>query len=150
MNTKLCHRCEKTLPLDHFYPNKAQADGLGTACKECQKARNREYRQRHAARLYEKEVAAKLAIKLEVFSHYSPEVKCQRCGFSDLRALSLDHINGDGAEQRRSNSASGTQYYRWVRDNGYPADLQVLCMNCQWIKRHENHEHNGGKTNSRE
>ena len=145
MNAKLCHRCNQLLQISDFYKNKAQKDGLGTACKECQKARNKEYRQKHAQRIYEKESAYKHAVKLEVFERYcGGEPKCQGCGFSDLRALTIDHINGGGAEHKRKiGRTNGTSFYRWIRDNGYPDDLQVLCMNCQWIKRHENKEHNG-------
>jgi hypothetical protein len=58
------------------------------------------------------------------------------------RALTLDHINGDGATQRRAiRKGGGRGFYSWVKRNGYPKDLQVLCWNCQWIKRSENQEY---------
>jgi hypothetical protein len=65
-----------------------------------------------------------------------------------LRALSIDHINGKGAEHLRSigsisckgRGLGGTQFYRWLQRNNYPRGFQVLCMNCQWIKRNENNE----------
>ncbi len=80
-------------------------------------------------------------IKREVLGHYSPELKCASCGYTNIRALTLDHINNDGAKQRRElkklGVSSGSGFYRWVKKNGYPSDLQVLCMNCQFIKRDE-------------
>lgn len=86
-------------------------------------------------------------LKLETFGHYSPELKCQRCGFSDIRTLSIDHINGRGYEQRKLIS-SGSNMYRWLRNNDYPEGYQVLCMNCQWIKRVENRELPFGNKNA--
>lgn len=80
-------------------------------------------------------------IKLKVIKHYSPDIKCQRCGFSDVRALSIDHINGRGAEHRRK-FVHNANFYYWIINHGFPSFLQVLCMNCQWIKRRENKEYN--------
>ena len=80
-------------------------------------------------------------VKLEVFLHYSGMVlACIRCGYSDIRALSIDHINGDGAQQRRE-LGGGIGIYRWLQRNDYPAGYQVLCMNCQYLKRCENAEY---------
>lgn len=35
METKICKKCGKELPLDKFYKNKSQKDGLGYYCKDC-------------------------------------------------------------------------------------------------------------------
>lgn len=64
---------------------------------------------------------------------------CVRCGFSDKRALQFDHINSDGAEHRRA-LASGTAYYAALDAmdaNEFRQQLQVLCANCNTIKREE-------------
>jgi hypothetical protein len=82
-------------------------------------------------------------IKEEVMRYYSPELKCLRCGFSDIRALSIDHLDGKGAEHRRKLSGlkrGGRIFYSWFKKNNYPSGFQVLCMNCQFIKREENNE----------
>lgn len=63
---------------------------------------------------------------------------CARCQFSDIRALSIDHINGDGAKHRKE--IGGGRIYRWLLKQDFPEGFQVLCMNCQFIKAHENHE----------
>jgi hypothetical protein len=79
-------------------------------------------------------------LRLEVFLHYgNGELKCCKCGYdADHRALQLDHINNDGADNRRnargSRTQAGTTFYRWLRKNGYPAGLQVLCANCNFLK----------------
>jgi hypothetical protein len=73
-----------------------------------------------------------------VFDFYGQT--CSRCGFSDRRALSIDHINGGGNEHRKKIKAAGTAFYVWLVRNKFPQGFQTLCMNCQFIKRHENHE----------
>jgi hypothetical protein len=59
--------------------------------------------------------------------------QCSICGFNDIRALQIDHINGGGVKQGRS-------YYKHINDPDIKLKLQVLCANCNWIKRAENNE----------
>lgn len=68
--------------------------------------------------------------------------RCIRCGFSDRRALQLDHLNGKGRKDYKS-KGGGPYYYKYYADHLEEAKqkLQVLCANCNWIKRHENKEH---------
>ena len=56
---------------------------------------------------------------------------------NDIRALSIDHINSDGASHRKE---VGNGMYRWLLKNNFPEGFQVLCMNCQFIKRETNNE----------
>ena len=82
-------------------------------------------------------VIAKL--KRDVIRHYSPLLICVRCGFSDLRALCIDHIDGGGEAHRKAVSLGlgGKHFYYWLKRNGYPPGFQVLCMNCHTIKAAE-------------
>lgn len=82
---------------------------------------------------------------MEVLSHYTNPVKCVRCGIDDIRILSIDHINGNGAEHQRQikeeagiKKATGIALYRWLKKHGYPEGYQVMCLNCNFIKRLEN------------
>ena len=82
-------------------------------------------------------------IKLEIVSHYSNgSMKCAKCGFEDIRALQIDHINGGGTAHFKAifNDRGGSNFYRWLKINSFPSGYQVLCANCNWIKRHENKE----------
>ena len=73
--------------------------------------------------------------KLLVLTHYgNGKPACIQCGFSDLRALSIDHIIPNRRQPRPSNM------YQWLIRNNFPEGLQTLCMNCQWIKRSANNE----------
>lgn len=92
------------------------------------------FRQRHPliSRVY------RARLKRLVLSRYSPELKCQTCGHSDIRALSIDHINGGGTKHRASLGVRNI--YGWLKKNSYPEGFQVLCMNCQFVKRMEKGE----------
>lgn len=69
--------------------------------------------------------------------------KCRHCGFSDLRALQIDHRNGNGSKLNKDlgiGSSSDPRFYRYVIS--HPEDFQLLCANCNWIKRYEEKEVN--------
>lgn len=77
--------------------------------------------------------------RLTVFSHYCGGLpRCQSCGVVDLRVLTVDHIEGGGTRHRRKIHRSN--FYKWLLDAGFPDGYQILCMNCQWIKRAEKRE----------
>lgn len=61
---------------------------------------------------------------------------CTICGYSDVRALQIDHINGGGRIDR---NGKVTAFYKKVlMDN--KGIYQLLCANCNAIKRIENNE----------
>ncbi len=57
-----------------------------------------------------------------------------RCGFSDVRALQFDHVKGRPGTKR----LIGSGLFRDIER--HPDKYQVLCSNCNWIKRDENGE----------
>lgn len=63
---------------------------------------------------------------------------CKRCGFADPRALQIDHVHGDGWAELRNGANTFLHLKRVLADkaNRY----QLLCANCNWIKRAENGE----------
>lgn len=67
-------------------------------------------------------------------------MRCKTCGFSDIRALTIDHIEGGGRKESLEVGGGGVVLYYSLRRRGYPAGYQVLCMNCQTIKKRENAE----------
>jgi hypothetical protein len=81
--------------------------------------------------------------KRQVLTHYSPNgVLCccwSDCTIADLDMLSLDHIENNGAAQRKQLAANGSgggiKLYRWVIKNKFPEGLQTLCMNHQYKKQ---------------
>lgn len=76
-------------------------------------------------------------------------LRCLHCGYdADWRALQIDHVHGGGKHDIRTNAAATNLWAlrNWVKENLEDAKrvYQVLCANCNWIKRFENGEHPGG------
>lgn len=62
-------------------------------------------------------------------------------GCTDSRCLQIDHVNGDGAKRRKSGEEkNGSTLYRKVMKTTPGVEYQLLCANCNWIKRRENNE----------
>ncbi len=98
--------------------------------------RNRQCKNRLYQRLH--------PVKIEVLTHYgNGKCACVQCGYSNEMALSIDHVDGDGANHRRAThtTAGGGKLYLWLKKHDYPDGFQTLCMNCQWIKRQINREY---------
>lgn len=65
--------------------------------------------------------------------------KCIRCGFNDCRALQFDHVQGGGRYSPVKNLYS-PYGVRSVLKRVKAGELQVLCANCNWIKKSERNE----------
>ena len=72
--------------------------------------------------------------------HALGDCMCKRCGYSDWRALQIDHINGDGAIERRKGATMRDSVDRRKEILADKGRYQILCANCNWIKRYENRE----------
>ena len=69
--------------------------------------------------------------------------KCIKCGFSDWRALQIDHINSDGYKERKERGGNNLSkfYARIEKDvEERTGKYQLLCSNCNWIKKYESFE----------
>jgi hypothetical protein len=77
-----------------------------------------------------------LKIKERVYTVYGN--CCKHCGFSDRRALQLDHVLGGGTKERKEKRWSSSSVYADALKN--PEKYQLLCANCNAIKRYENQE----------
>jgi hypothetical protein len=77
-----------------------------------------------------------LVIKEKVYTQY--EDKCGHCGFTDRRALQLDHVLGGGTKERKEKRWSNASVYSDALK--HPEKYQLLCANCNAIKRYENGE----------
>ncbi len=67
--------------------------------------------------------------------------KCVRCGFTDKRALNIDHVNGGGSKEAHS-FKNGYEYLKKILEaiKNRSDKYQLLCSNCNQIKKHENNE----------
>lgn len=111
--------------------------------EKCNAATRRSY-QKYKVERRKHDNKKRLETRIEVLTHYgNGSCTCIHCGFSDVRALTLDHINGGGKKDERNRR--GTNLAPWLKFRGYPEGIQTLCMNCQFIKKIENKEQTKGK-----
>jgi hypothetical protein len=80
-------------------------------------------------------------LKIEVLTHYcggTPYCQCPSglCQIVDIRFLTVDHPNNDGASHRKL--IGRTNLYRWLQKNNYPKGFRVLCWNCNCGRFHNN------------
>lgn len=69
---------------------------------------------------------------------------CSECGFSDVRALHIDHVEGGGSQELQRGYGGGLAYYYRVRKDT-TGRYQILCANCNAIKRYEKSEARGAQ-----
>lgn len=80
-------------------------------------------------------IKARNARKTKVFDHYGRN--CELCGYDDMRALTIDHTNQDGASHKKSDTSrrlGGDHLRRWLISNKFPPGFRTLCCNCQSIQ----------------
>jgi len=73
-------------------------------------------------------------IRLKLINYYGS--KCNCCGETEEKFLTIDHINNDGGIHRKKRGRCSTQMYRWIIKNNYPTSLQILCWNCNSAKQY--------------
>ena len=69
--------------------------------------------------------------------------KCVRCGFTDIRALQVDHIHGGGRTEIKKYNREYVLYLLKQIESSHDdfrKKYQLLCANCNWIKKSENNE----------
>lgn len=103
---------------------------------------------RNHVSMYRKE--RNLKIKLNTLTHYgNGKCACVKCGENRLACLSLDHIDGNGAEHRREIGRTAIALYFWLIKNDFPEGYQTLCMNCQFVKKVFHNEYSAKTKNSK-
>lgn len=122
---KACVKCDAAKP-DNF---------RSLFCAICQDKNRNEYVRQYNKRLGEngRSYAAnyRAKIKKETIDAYGGSCGC--CGEPRIEFLTIDHINNDGAEERRAMPGKrGVAFYTWLRKNGFPGKdrYAVLCINC--------------------
>lgn len=134
MKTRVCSVCKTPKPLRQF-PWKIKAKGLRSyKCKLCtseytkthRKEYNRLYRQRE-----------RREIRAEVLAAYGGRCQCRGCDVTQPEFLAIDHIKGNGAEQRKQLGGSSGAMYIWLKKHGFPKDdYRLLCHNCNQARAH--------------
>ena len=75
-------------------------------------------------------------LKEAVYTLYGK--RCARCGIADIRVLQIDHVFGGGSKEKRAIGHNQHSFYSLILK--HPERYQLLCANCNWIKRIEEKE----------
>jgi len=155
---KKCCRCGETKSINEFGKDVRRKDGLKSFCKKCHNVYNKKYlrpitylrdyyaknkkkmlsNQKEYGKIHP-EVHKKSSKKyrynliIEGLKHYGGNPpKCACCGETEIKFLTIDHINGFGNRHRKQIKKN---LYLWLKENGYPKEgFQVLCFNCNMGK----------------
>ena len=103
---------------------------------EIKKIKAAEYRNKNRQLLRDKQRLYRRNLKQQVLNRYGNA--CVVCKFDDIRALQIDHINNNGAEERKAlggQNVSGWRFYQYLVKNNLPDGYQTLCANCNMIKQ---------------
>lgn len=102
----------------------------------------REYRRKNKNITNQKsrEYRARTRLILLYFVGGKKGLKCKQCNFRDFRALQIDHVFGGGSKEINSKSKlkDNVKYLEHIKKN--PSLYQLLCANCNWIKKHDQEE----------
>ncbi|QJD54050.1 HNH endonuclease [Streptomyces phage Galactica] len=128
---KTCTKCKTAKPRTEFHKHKSCKDGLNSQCKECVRAKVRDWYHENQGANRDRLRTRRLNRKQEAVDHYGG--KCACCGETELVFLTFDHIDGGGRKHREEGGLKG-HLLMWLRRNGYPAGFQVLCWNCNSAK----------------
>jgi hypothetical protein len=129
---KICKDC--LIELNNDNSNEYDIKCGQYVCKTCRKLRDKQRYQNKKEIIREQQRLYDLSVKIKIIEAYGG--KCTCCGESALEFLTIDHINNDGAEDRKNNGKkSGGKLYRWLMKNNFPKEnYQILCYNCNCSK----------------
>jgi hypothetical protein len=114
----VCTHCGKNKPVKG-----------GFRCQSCVDASKKMYNEIKAAKQSEHRHKVKAQAMLLLGG------RCAGCGFDQLAALTIDHVNNDGAAKRRMGQKGGHPLYSWmVKNSTHLSGFQVLCANCNQKK----------------
>ena len=116
------------------------SEDINYICADCNRKYHRKYFNEHREKRNTKTREDRKKLRLKVLNILGG--KCVRCGIDDWRTLQIDHIKGDGKQDknRRKSRDSYLKYILTLTENERNKTYQVLCANCNQVKKWENKE----------
>ena len=133
---RVCRECEKRQKREYHWKNREELS-----------AKKKLYRQKYKKELEEAELKYRMSLRLSAMRILANPVLCGKhsewgcCGNPEnMRYLTFDHINDNGNKHRREIKK---KIELWIVKNPERAkkELQILCMNAQWIKKNINRDY---------
>ena len=138
-NFRKCNMCKKRKPLTDF--------GGNIYCKECYTKYSKNWYKNNSIKRNKYHTQFRNDRRLKVLNYISGgDIKCAECGFSDIRILQIDHTKGGGSQERKGVGNITTLYSKILKMDlkEVKENYQILCPNCNWIKKVENKGERGG------
>ncbi len=125
----LCHTC--------MYDHRKEAQRVASAeWRERNPEKVETIRKEWAEYMRQYGIDLRTRNKIAVLSHYGPNrvLQCSwdGCEISDIDMLVLDHIDDNGAEEKRKlggSSGRGHIFYAYLKKKKFPEGYQTLCCN---------------------
>jgi tRNA(Ile2) C34 agmatinyltransferase TiaS len=151
-----CTGCKQDKPKSEFHKSSSRSTGIQWQCKKCKnkatseahkiqyhlnpekwRAKARELWKKNKIKYRANNRVRAWKRKVDILTHYSNGTpKCNCCGETEIKFLSLDHINGLSPEEKKKGRirSAGHTFYSKLKLKGYPKGFQVLCYNCNCAK----------------
>ncbi len=118
-------------------------------CPSCTQEQGQKYKEQN--KISKQKLLAER--RTAVLHHYGNICAC--CGEDNPLFLCIDHMNNDGAKHRKEFKLhSGGRLEKWLIDNNFPNEFQILCYNCNVGKWRNKgicpHKEKGGEDDGRE
>jgi hypothetical protein len=128
LTSKVCNKCNIRKDLNLFHQHKTTRDGYYHTCKECNNKISKETYHKNKIRSRILNRLHRFRLKQEIFNKYGGFI-CACCKETEPIFLTLDHMNNNGAEERRIHG-NVEKLWSWLKRNNFPEGYQVLCFNC--------------------
>ena len=167
MDNKKCKKCGQVKNIVSFTREKRNTDGFRGSCNQCIYNQQKSYIKKYTSTEKGKKKYRRMRLEIskrwreknrwkwldikrkwghkrrfDVLCYYGGiPPKCKECSESRVECLVIDHINNDGYKHRKEMGfTGGHDTYNWIVKNGYPKGFQILCHNCNWVKRARHYE----------
>ena len=112
METKICTKCGKQLPIEQFYWRDKKAGKRRSECKNC----------------HNNYVKIKYQERQNKIEEYKAQLKCAKCGDSRGYVLDLHHLNSNDKDKNISRMISNNASNEVIQQE--LKKCIVLCSNC--------------------
>lgn len=133
---KKCYTCQTQKNESDFNKNKVRKDGLNSICKDCNKARSKQYYKenliKHKKEVRKRKIKHLKNIQKQILE-YLEKNPCVKCGEDDILVLEFDHLRDKKLEI--TSMIRNTLSWNTIREE--INKCQVLCANCHKRKTAE-------------
>jgi hypothetical protein len=120
MNLRTCKECNCEKPLDlSYFPSAGIIEGV-------------QYYRHKCIPCYSKQKLKESGARMDKFREYKKTLKCNRCGYSDYRALEFHHTD----DNKEGNPCVIARHRSWKKVMEELNKCEVLCSNCHRIEHY--------------